>query len=101
MVSSSTNEALEKLQTSDALQRRASKRYSAYNFAKLDGLDEGGNRNAPPVPTRRSGSYSPEMTRSPRPDRVAPRRKEKSPERRPRSPVLEEGESIPSAKRLM
>ena len=89
-----TNQAFQRLQTSDALQRRASKRYSAYNLAKLDGFDaENGARNAPPVPTRRSGSFSPEQTRSPRPDRaVSPRRK--SPERRPaETPVPEENES--------
>jgi hypothetical protein len=91
----STNEALQKLQTSDALQRRASKRYSAYNFAKLDGFDEAGSKNAPPVPTRRSGSYSPEMTRSPQLDRIS-RRKDRSPERRPvHSPLPEEDESSP------
>src|SRR5208282_1091212 len=96
-----TNEALQKLQVSDALQRRASKRYSAYNFAKLDGFDpESGTR--PPIPARRSGSYSPEITRSPplpqksdQPQRPPPRRR--SPERRPQidSPLPEEDESIP------
>jgi hypothetical protein len=89
-----TNQALQRLQTSDALQRRASKRYSAYNLAKLDGFDtENGVRNAPPVPTRRSGSFSPEQTRSAKPDRAAsPRRK--SPDRRPiETPVPEEDES--------
>lgn len=72
------NEALQKLQISDALQRRASKRYSAYNFAKLDVDAEssvGGPR--PPVPTRRSGSYSPNYNGPPsqivRPHDVVPR----------------------------
>jgi len=92
-----TNEALQKLQTSDALQRRASKRYSAYNFAKLDGLESdsgtgGTGRNVPPVPTRRSGSYSPEMGRSPKLRERSPRRR--SPERRPvQESVPEEDES--------
>lgn len=85
-----TNDALQKLQTSDALQRRASKRYSAYNFAKLDG-----DNGPPPVPHRRSGSYSPEARRSPTLGRgVSPRRK--SPDKRPMTePVPEEDESIP------
>ena len=97
-----TNEALQKLQVSDALQRRASKRYSAYNFAKLDGLDtENGTR--PPVPARRSGSYTPEIARSPphpqqsdEPQKPPPRRR--SPERRPQidSPLPEEDECAPS-----
>lgn len=89
-----TNEALQKLQSSDALQRRASKRFSAYNFAKLDGYDpETGQRNIPPVPSRRSGSYSPELTRSPRPGTKSPRRR--SPERRPETTLPEkEGTSV-------
>ena len=84
-----TNDALQKLQTSDALQRRASKRYSAYNFAKLDG-----ENGPPPVPHRRSGSYSPEARRSPTLGRgVSPRRK--SPDKRPMTePLPEEDESI-------
>lgn len=97
-----TNEALQKLQISDALQRRASKRYSAYNFAKLDGFDtENGTR--PPIPARRSGSYTPEIARSPpqpqqsdEAQKSLPRRR--SPERRPQidSPLPEEDECAPS-----
>lgn len=85
-----TNDALQKLQTSDALQRRASKRYSAYNFAKLDG-----ENGPPPVPHRRSGSYSPDARRSPTLGRaISPRRK--SPEKRPMTdPLPEEDESTP------
>ena len=88
-----TNDALQKLQTSDALQRRASKRYSAYNFAKLDG-----ENGPPPVPHRRSGSYSPDVRRSPTQGRgVSPRRK--SPDKRPMAePLPEEDESIPPSK---
>ena len=98
-----TNEALQKLQTSDALQRRASKRYSAYNFAKLDGLDADTiTRNPPPIPARRSGSYSPELTRIPtQPDQKMNNSstRRRSPERRPQPPaieppVLEEDESM-------
>ncbi len=83
-----TNDALQKLQTSDALQRRASKRYSAYNFAKLDG-----ENGPPPVPSRRSGSLSPDARRSPSIGRAAsPRRR--SPEKRPiAEPLPEEDES--------
>lgn len=83
-----TNDALQKLQTSDALQRRASKRYSAYNFAKLDG-----ENGPPPVPSRRSGSYSPDARRSPSIGRASsPRRK--SPDKRPMpEPLPEEDES--------
>jgi len=71
------NDALAKLQAGDALQRRASKRYSAYNFAKLD--------EPPPVPARRSGSYSPEIARSP-PMRGSSPRRERGDERKPQSP---------------
>ena len=89
-----TNEALQKLQISDALQRRASKRYSAYNFAKLDIDAEssvvGGPR--PPIPSGRSGSFSPELQRSPNPERTSPRKR--SPDRRPiESSLREEDEA--------
>ena len=91
------NEALQKLQISDALQRRASKRYSAYNFAKLDGLDaEIATRNTPPIPARRSGSRSPELVRTPsQPDSKNHARK-RSPDRRVpvEPPLQEEDESI-------
>jgi hypothetical protein len=82
-----TNDALQKLQTSDALQRRASKRYSAYNFAKLDGIDVEGGK-PPPVPARRSGSYSPDAHRSPQLRGVSPRRR--SPEKAPVEPTVPE-----------
>ena len=67
-----SNDALQRLQTSDALQRRASKRYSAYHIAKLDGLDPETGK-APPVPTRRSGSYTPEVRGSPQLNRITSR----------------------------
>jgi hypothetical protein len=94
-----TNEALQKLQISDALQRRASKRYSAYNFAKLDGLDmEAGNRNPPPIPSRRSGSHSSEMTRGPPSPEITKKsqQRRRSPERRAPidPPLAEEDESM-------
>ena len=85
------NDAIAKLSTSDALQRRVSKRFSAYNFSKLDGIDttENPTRNGPPpVPQRRSGTYSPEATRSPSIRAISPSRR-RSPERRV-APVPEE-----------
>ena len=65
---SPTNDALTKLQTSDALQRRASKRYSAYNFAKLDGIPQETKSSTapPPIPSRRNTPYSQEQPHQPR-----------------------------------
>jgi Actin interacting protein 3 len=87
-------DALAKLQTSDALQRRASKRFSAYNFAKLDGIDGGEGRPGnipppPPVPGRhRPANGLPDQTRVIRP--ASPRKR--SPARA--TPVPEEKEEV-------